>query len=300
LFAANPADDKASVHGQILGAAAWTGGRIQVELQLAGASVPAARAPVGAAGEFEFDSVPAGAYRLLLTAERDSLIQDQSVHFGRGPNFVLIRLPETNRRGYRSQTVSLRELGSKVPRAARIEWVRARQAMRDRDPLRAIGHLMQAINLHPSFAEAYNDLGVCQASLNYLSEAIEDFQIARRLDPSMAAASANLGSLLLRQRRYPEAEQAALQALRLDPDRGLARLVLGLSLKEQDRDEREVIDALDRAAEDYSEARLAAAGYLERRGRQGRAAGELKQYLQSAPAVPYSAAVESWLARLQH
>ena len=94
---------------------------------------------------------------------------------------------------------------------------------------KAITLLQKAIALDPTYAQAYNMLGVAIAeSRQDYSEAIKNFNRAISLNPYYALAYSNRASARIEQSRYTEAAQDFKKAISIDPNCARAHLGLGI------------------------------------------------------------------------
>jgi|SRR5215813_1522233 len=91
-----------------------------------------------------------------------------------------------------------------------------------------------AVQVLPSFAQGWNNLGIAEAHLRHYPEAIAAYQTAIAHNPKLAAAYNNLGSLYLQTGELPQALSSFETAQRLEPDAShifynlaIARLRLG-------------------------------------------------------------------------
>ena len=75
----------------------------------------------------------------------------------------------------------------------------------------------RAVTVNPSYAEAYNDLGVVLESLGNLQEAEEAYKSAVTLKPDFGAAHSNLASLYEETGRTKEAAEHWSARIRLGP-----------------------------------------------------------------------------------
>ena len=86
-----------------------------------------------------------------------------------------------------------------------------------------------ALNVDPSYEEAYYNLGLTYAE-NEPQRAIELFEKAVDLDPEYAVAHVELGWALRLLNKYPEAEYHLRRAIQLDDSNGWAHIYLGNTL----------------------------------------------------------------------
>ncbi len=90
----------------------------------------------------------------------------------------------------------------------------------------AMTPLNEASALRPSSHGPYNARGIVNRRLGNMSAAIRDFQRSIELDPTFAQAYYNLGNTYADQRRWGEARQAYEQALAIQPDLAEAKTQL--------------------------------------------------------------------------
>jgi tetratricopeptide (TPR) repeat protein len=94
----------------------------------------------------------------------------------------------------------------KVPRNAKKKFERASELIAKNDLPKAIDQLHQAVGIYPSYAEAYNDLGVVYRRLGDNAHSREALEEALRLNDHLAPAYANLARLEIGGRNYSAAE----------------------------------------------------------------------------------------------
>src|SRR5262249_54464434 len=128
-------------------------------------------------------------------------------------------------------------------------------------------------------------------------DAIEAYQRVVSIDPTYAAAWNNLGLLLHRMGRYDEASDAYLGALSQDPQCCEAAYNLG-SLHEDRGAIEEAIGDCQRALElspDYADAHFNLAGALARHGRDGEAIKHWQRYLELDSGSPWARSARAHL-----
>ena len=111
-----------------------------------------------------------------------------------------------------------------------------------------IGHLLDAIELYPDFANAHNNLGAALRKKGDSDGAIEHYSVAVRLAPDQAYPNANLGGELLIKGKLDAAILHLCHALRIDPDDDSARYNLGCALARK-KDVPAAVSALAKAIE---------------------------------------------------
>jgi len=91
-----------------------------------------------------------------------------------------------------------------------------------------IYHLMKAIEVDPTFTDAYYNMGVMQKRLGHSAAATEYYRKAVEIDPKYVPARANLASELGNAGQTAAAIAHYEETLRLQPDNGLALVNLAL------------------------------------------------------------------------
>jgi len=108
-----------------------------------------------------------------------------------------------------------------VPPAAQVETWFDRAAQWDADPAHwedAIEAYQRVVAVEPSYAAAWNNLGLLHHRMGQYTEAQEAYEAALRAQPSCAEAAYNLGSLCEDLGELPASIRYYLRALELSPD----------------------------------------------------------------------------------
>jgi Flp pilus assembly protein TadD len=101
----------------------------------------------------------------------------------------------------------------------------------------AEAYFLRAIEIEPSYPEAYDNLGILLDRRGRIDEAIERYRQALRLDPRYSYSHNNLGIGLAEQGRLDDAMASFREAIRLKPDFARAHFNLGVALaRKGDRD----------------------------------------------------------------
>ncbi|MBI2370071.1 MAG: tetratricopeptide repeat protein [Deltaproteobacteria bacterium] len=140
----------------------------------------------------------------------------------------------------------------------------------------AVTAYLKAVELHPRFAEAYNNLGIAYLARGDTAKAIEAFEQAARVRPGYADAHFNLGVALATSGAVAKAVDAYQDALRMRPDffeahHNLARTYEDLGDLAHAV---EAYEAASRLRADHAEVRYALAVVHLRRGALQQALGE--------------------------
>lgn len=261
-------------------------------------------------GAFIFRRLTAGTYTVTVEGGREFETASETVDIFDGPRrtdqpgqvfTVQLRLeekraaPDPSRPG----VVSASEA---VPAAARVHYTKALEASAAGDHKRAVKELKAALEIHPRFPLALNELGAQYMRLGQLDEAADAFDFAVKLAPDEPVLRINYGILLVRRKNYVEAERHLARAVVLDEKNAAARLHRGHALIRLGRGaeaEAELLLAvkLGGAAATLAHRYLGAL-YVER-GDDERAAAELEEYLRLAPDAADAAQVRAVLTGLK-
>jgi len=114
-----------------------------------------------------------------------------------------------------SGLISASDLG--IPARARKELVKANELLAKRDLAQALQKLNTAVAIYPSYALAYNNLGVIYAHLGDRERAREALQRAISVNDHFALAYANLGRMSISGNDFSGAEDALSKASAFDP-----------------------------------------------------------------------------------
>jgi Flp pilus assembly protein TadD len=107
--------------------------------------------------------------------------------------------------------------------------------LNQRRPEEALTCQRQALALDPESAEAHNNIGIIHSRNGHIAEAESCFRAALRLQPHHANATLNLGAMLQHHNHIGEAEVMFRQALALGVDPAGAHTNLALVMMEQGR-----------------------------------------------------------------
>ena len=259
-------------------------------------------------GAFTFRRLSVGIYTVTVEGGREFETATETVDIIEGPRrdplvfTVQIRLDA--KRAERSDARPGVVNAAPVPKEAADLYEQAVAAGRSGDHKAAVEHLKRAVERHPSFPLALNELGVQYIALNELVKAAEALRAAVRLVPNEPNLRVNYGILLMRQKKYAEAEAELGRAAALDETHAVARLQRGRALIRLGRDaeaERELQHAVRLGGERPENAlayRFLGALYNER-GDNARAAAALEVYLRLAPRADDAEQVRAILAGLK-
>ena len=205
-----------------------------------------------------------------------------------------------SRRLEQQGTVSFAAL--KVSSKAKAARRRAQERLRKGDEAGGVELLLKAVELSPSYTEAWNELGTIAYKAGRYVEAEERFRKALEYEPLDFAPMVNLGGALLSQNRYEEALSFNLMARSMQPNDALANSQLGMNFlyKGQLHKAREFLlraKEIDRSH--FSLPQLFLAEIYTRQGDSVEARAELEEILRLHPDSPVRAVVTDALRQLE-
>lgn len=257
-------------------------------------------------GAFAFRGLPTGSYTVTIDKESDYKPFTTSVdlrQFRGGPPQVYtlnIRLEFKDREVAKPAVVNAEF--ANVPRKALDHYNTAIEQAQKGDHAGAVEQLKLAIAEHPSFMQAFNELGVQYLKLTRLAEADEAFQSALQIDPESFPALINRGIANVMMKRYGEAVPMLRKALKNDDQSAVGHYFLGQSLANLglfDEAEKELLTALKLGKEEMKEAHRILAIIYSSRGDKKKAAEELEAYLKLAPNTPDAEKLREQIKRLR-
>ncbi|MBV6516826.1 MAG: hypothetical protein HPKKFMNG_02516 [Planctomycetes bacterium] len=102
----------------------------------------------------------------------------------------------------------------------RTKYLKALDLQRKQDWFNALKEWDEVIKDEPRFALAHHNKAVCYDMMNFVPEAMAEYELARRYDPNNSITLNNLGAIYLRaDNRLNSAFDALQEALKLDPYR---------------------------------------------------------------------------------
>jgi tetratricopeptide (TPR) repeat protein len=259
-------------------------------------------------GQFNFPGLDPGAYTLEAEGDRQVFAPvSRSVEVYPGvPSVITVGLKykEGARRpaGAAEPVVSAAELDKSIPEKARKEFKRGTEAAAAGRATDAVAHFRKALDLHPDFMMARNDLGVQLMALGRLEEATEQLRAAVRLDPKAFNPLLNLGIVLVRQQQFAEAADALAKAVSANPRSPAARLYAGESyagIGDPARAEKEFKTAFELGGADYALALFHLGHLYLARGERERALATFEAYLRAAPGAANAAEVRRLVGMLR-
>jgi Flp pilus assembly protein TadD len=191
--------------------------------------------------QFSFENVPRGSYQITVEAEgfQPGVLQLRDWKPD-SYEMILVQLGglapnEEPLPAVEGAVVGVKQL--QIPESAKAEFARAAQEAAADNPEGAIERLQKAIDIHPEYHEAYNNLGVYQLRSGNLAEATAAFEKAAEIEPDDPMIQKNLGHTLLMAGSPEKAIASLTVAARFDPADARTQASLGEALYQVGREE---------------------------------------------------------------
>ena len=256
-------------------------------------------------GSFAFTGLPAGNYTIIIDKEKDYEPFSQTVDIIQFRGSPAVRQTVNIRLKFKPGTdakpgVINAELAN-VPQNARIAYEKALELGAKREYRAAIEQLKTSVNEDPTFAVAFNELGVQYLRINQLENADDAFQQALKINPDAVPALINRGIANFMMKRHGEAVPILRKALAKDDKSAVGHYFLGQALanlglfKEA---EKELSVSLEIGKDVMKEALRMLAVIFHAQGEKVRAAEQLEKYLVMNPtandAEQLRASIKQW------
>jgi len=163
---------------------------------------------------------PLAETRLVVEGSR-VLAQTDRVRFDPRTGQTVLALDVGGLQKEAAATLTMGLVRPLVPPAAQAETWFDRAAQWDADPAHwedAIEAYQRVVAVEPSYAAAWNNLGLLHHRMGQYTEAQEAYEAALRAEPTCAEAAYNLGSLCEDLGELPASIRYYLRALELSPD----------------------------------------------------------------------------------
>ena len=231
-FVPDPSPERS---GEIAGVVFTDGGDaslVQVIITVRSASLGTSRSILSDTdGTFRMRGLSEGTYQIMAEAEGyDSASATAQV--GQFPSDISLHLKAAHP-AYSSangpSSVSVHDL--KIPSKAHEEYERGIADLVKKDPVGSLAHLNKAVQIFPSYYEAYYHIGVAEVRLNHLHDAMNAFQ--RAIDISgghYAVAQFAYGLLLSDQGMPADGERVIRAGLESNPESAEGHLFLAITL----------------------------------------------------------------------
>ncbi len=276
--------DSASVSGSIENTGA-VAGPLVVQLCDRNGGRCFAEADVRLDGTFVFANRPAGDGVYEVRVVRGGAVIDVETAWIGGRNDTLtLRLPNPKPAISTEATVSLARLRNAPPPKAQKLFAKAAEAAAKGDEKATMKWLQKAIDVHPQFIEARNNLAVRLIKAARYEEAMKQLEQVVELDPHEGQGWTNLALALGRLGDAAGSERAAKRAVEEQPQSTQAHYTLALALLAQDKDLDEAAAGFDRVSSVYPVAQVLRAQALLGTGDIGGARVALYRFLTAAKA----------------
>jgi Flp pilus assembly protein TadD len=256
-----------------------------------------------ATGNFQFEKMYPGTYRIVVRLAGYQQAEEAVELIGQGgvTRRVMFQLePERNPQAIPpTPTVSVTQLA--IPEKADKEYRKGKEALRERKYPEAIKHFVKAIQAHPAFPQAFNDLGLCYRGTGDLPKAENMFLDCLNVDPPNMYGRMNLADLYAATGRLDQALRLLEETVLLHPGQGAPHLALGKFYF--DAGNPAAAEASCRRAEGLSgtsaDVHLLLAKIYHQQGRYDLIVPELEAYLMKDPNGAYAEQVRANLARIK-
>lgn len=260
-------------------------------------------------GRFLFYRLTPGSYTIIIDAdenyeavnERTNIVQaGRSMGSTEETIPIQIRLKRKASDAIRPEVVHA-DLAN-VPKPAVDLYNTALKLAQDGKNKDAINKLNEAVNAHPDFMLAFNELGVQYQKMGELDKANEALQSALKISPNNFAPLVNHGIVLVRLKRYAEAEADLRAALKENDKSPIAHYYLGRALAylgQFDEAEKELTTAVTLGGDQMKEAYRYLGAIYHARGDTERAIAQLETYLRIAPKADDAGAVRDLIKQLK-
>ncbi|MCF3934171.1 tetratricopeptide repeat protein [Acuticoccus sp. M5D2P5] len=181
-----------------------------------------------------------------------------------------------------------RALAAEYPDTIRVHLLRGALALQVEDALGAVEAFTRAVQLQPTYPDAYRQLGEALKRLGHREEALAAYRQAIAVHPEAAEPRRDLGLLLRELGRGLDAIEALTAAITLAPDDIAARAARSEAHKDLGEYDEAAADLARIAAlrPDSADALNSLANALSRAGRHGEAVATYRKALQIAPGHP--------------
>ncbi|MDZ4796753.1 MAG: tetratricopeptide repeat protein [Bryobacteraceae bacterium] len=175
--------------------------------------------------------------------------------------------------------VSARALA--IPERAKREYEEAQRCLAKRDIAGAIERLDRAVEIAPSYAAAWNNLGTIAYQTQRFPDAERNFRRALEADPDSYEPLVNLGGVLINNSNLEEAWKYNVYAVLRRPGDALAQAQLGmtyLGLNKLDLAEKHLLEAVRLDPGHFSHPQLQLAQLYLRKGDRANAAKQVEAF----------------------
>jgi Flp pilus assembly protein TadD len=278
----------------------------RVKVTLTGARFADVTAYTNNEGRFIFTGISDGTYTLEVIGDPDRFLavtQEVRVTYGSHPVLIVaMRERGSNSKKPTNNVVAAAEVDTSIPEAAKKEFEKGTQSSNKGNIQDAIQRFKKALEIHPNYLMARNNLGAQYLKLGQWPDAIEQFEAAIAISDKALSPRQNLAIALIEMRKYPEAVEHLNEALSIDSSSATVHLYLGiasLGVENVEQAERALTTALSLGGNAYSIAHFYRALAHMKKGEREPAMRELKSYLDKAPEGDKAPRAKQLLERLK-
>ncbi|MBI2678250.1 MAG: tetratricopeptide repeat protein [Candidatus Koribacter versatilis] len=262
----------------------------------------------GDTGNVEFLNIPAGAYRIRVT---DQLVEDTSsdvIGLGCGESRSELFTAQLKaeaaelEKQMRTKENMISALELNVPSAARKEFEKGATALEEDKRPEAKKHFLRAIELYPSYAMAFNHLGVACMLDGDQAQGREAFEKAVALNDHYPSALLNLAKVRYQEKKMQEVEDLLRKAVAVETNNAEMLAILASAELANGR----VDESLANIGKLHTLPHTQFAGIhylagqvLENKDRNNEAVAQYSIFLQEVPAGPASVKAKMALGRLR-
>lgn len=197
-------------------------------------------------GRFKVQNLPRGTYDIAVDEDGYEAAQTSTQLDGPSAKLVVYLRSKSGPIRQSLYTVSVREL--KIPGKAQAEMRKGLELGAKKDLAGSLVHFLKAVQIYPSYFEAYYNIGVAEMAMGRTDEALKAFQTSIDLSGGRyALPHFGYGYLLCRAGRPAEAEKIIRKGLEAEDAAPQGYVILGEALKllnrmdEAEKSEREAL-----------------------------------------------------------
>ncbi len=258
-------------------------------------------------GSFAFRGLPAGSYTVVIDKEPDYKPVSQSVDViqfrgDRNPQTYTLNIRLEFKDRTKVEPAVVNAEFANVPQKAMTHYNQAMELIKATNREGAIAEFKLAIAEHPTFVQAFNEMGVQYLKVGKLEDADAAFQGALKINPESFPALINRGIANVMMKRYGEAVPVLRKALKGHEQSAVAHYFLGQALANLglfDDAEKQLLTSLELGKEEMKEAHRILAIIYSAKGSKKKAADELDAYLKLAPTTPDAEKLKDQIRRLR-
>lgn len=286
--------------------------RIQVKLESTGAGAVSVFADGN--GSFSFRNLSAGSYSVVIDGRQEYETVRESIYIDQVKSRSMVdstarvyTLPiylqvKSGNRSLAGKPGVLDVSLANVPKAAVELYQQAVQLSQKNEHKSAALQLQKAIELHPEFSLALNELGVQYLKLGQAEKAAEALASAVKLAPEDNSIRLNYGIALLNKNDFEGARQQLQNVIKTNDTSATAHMYLGITfmrLKKLGEAERELVRATSLGKQEVGMAHKYLGGIYWGKREYKRAAEELEKYLLLTPKAPDADRIRTTIQELR-